>query len=615
MSRIGTGANQKFLASINSNDRDERIAARRARIKARVHQSKSEIEGKEDLQEPTLGSGEKMLNQIQKSKIIFSDQVEKAIDEVNTIKKEASIKEEERSVEWERHMTKYKSDRQSKSQDATIAELTKEIKVREEEYVKSLNRQAEEIDALLKRMRTNHKTLVSCLEEELGRVENLFEQERTALRQQHSEELDQLAEFRRVQEVKFMELKQERMQESRKQIEEMRTMEAEEYHETKVKLETDIQVLEQHFQTLKATFQLNNEKLDHNFRVLGEKEFEHTQQISQQKKKLARLQDMLTTLKAKYGQTDKKFRNKNMELTDEYKRVTEQYKDLQSKFKHFQDQDRQKYREIWEMNVERVAELVEKLLKADKITSEQQLGWKWQRPSADIFQLEREHPRNKDKANLNSLTPNTGLLRGDSLIYRQEMRGALKLICDEAGFLVEQRAQDLIDGITTEIRNMVQIDSILNALGIETSLAAEQFLTYFVKDEDQLDALDPQLIPKHEVLPALKKFVEDHQTKIKEVSMEALVSTEEEKKEKLLKIKEREFWERLATVVPDETHQVWQAFEKELMKYHTLLNERATLLDDSNALHQQNNELKVLLNQYLNSKINQELFVPPVTIS
>jgi dynein regulatory complex protein 1 len=59
---------------------------------------------------------------------------------------------------------------------------------------------------------------------------------------------------------------------------------------------------------MKSTYQLNNEKLEFNFRLLGEREFEHTQLIQQQKKKINRLQDMLSTLKAKYTRTDKKYR-------------------------------------------------------------------------------------------------------------------------------------------------------------------------------------------------------------------------------------------------------------------------------------------------------------------
>jgi hypothetical protein len=46
---------------------------------------------------------------------------------------------------------------------------------------------------------------------------------------------------------------------------------------------------------------------------------------------------MLSTVRAKYTKLDKKYRQKNVELTEEYKRMTEQYKDLQTKLSHFQE--------------------------------------------------------------------------------------------------------------------------------------------------------------------------------------------------------------------------------------------------------------------------------------
>ena len=71
---------------------------------------------------------------------------------------------------------------------------------------------------------------------------------------------------------------------------------------------------------MRATYQLNNEKLEYNFRLLHEREYDHAQQIQQQKKKINRLQDMLSTLKGKYTKLDKKYKQKTVELTEEYKR-------------------------------------------------------------------------------------------------------------------------------------------------------------------------------------------------------------------------------------------------------------------------------------------------------
>lgn len=45
-----------------------------------------------------------------------------------------------------------------------------------------------------------------------------------------------------------------------------------------------------------------------------------------------------------------------------------------------------------------------------------------------------------------------------------------------------------------------------------------------------------------------------------------------------------------------------------------LLSFRVALLQGNEALKNQNNELKTLLNHYLSAKINEELLVPPVSL-
>jgi DNA gyrase/topoisomerase IV subunit A len=50
--------------------------------------------------------------------------------------------------------------------------------------------------------------------------------------------------------------------------------------------------------------QLNTEKLEYNYRVLEERDHENQATISQQKRKIARLRDILSSLKAKYADSD-----------------------------------------------------------------------------------------------------------------------------------------------------------------------------------------------------------------------------------------------------------------------------------------------------------------------
>merc|ERR1711871_47729 len=168
-------------------------------------------------------------------------------------------------------------------------------------------------------------------------------------------------------------------------LEQLRVEDAEKHNAMKIELETDIQNCMQQLQDMQATYLLNKEKLEYNFNVLSERDAENQTTITQQKKKIARLQDMLNSKRAQYKRADDLYRHQNSKLTAEYRRATEQYKDLQAKFHHFEVSEYKQYLEVWQMNQTRVVDLARKVLQADQIIHEQQLGLKWVPPSSDLF--------------------------------------------------------------------------------------------------------------------------------------------------------------------------------------------------------------------------------------
>lgn len=192
-------------------------------------------------------------------------------------------------------------------------------------------------------------------------------------------------EERRNKEVAFLEERFKRVERNENELHSLRVKDAEEYNEMKVKLETDVQILEQQLQQMKATYQLNQEKLAYNHQVLLKRDEENAKTKAQQKRKITKLQDSLTNLKKKLAKQVKQFGDENQTLSDDYKRVTDMFNDLELKSKHFLSVDLKKFHDIWKMNEEQAKGISQKLMAADRIIHEQQLGLEWVCPDLQFM--------------------------------------------------------------------------------------------------------------------------------------------------------------------------------------------------------------------------------------
>jgi hypothetical protein len=77
-----------------------------------------------------------------------------------------------------------------------------------------------------------------------------------------------------------------------------------------------------------------------------------------------------------------------------------------------------------------------------------------------------------------------------------------------------------------------------------------------------------------------------------------------EQKAEREKRKQKMFWEKLTTVLSPQKLSVWKALDSALTKYYAMLVTRQNLIEDTGMLNQQNEELKTLLNQYLQAGVN-----------
>jgi hypothetical protein len=117
------------------------------------------------------------------------------------------------------------------------------------------------------------------------------------------------------------------------------------------------------------------------------------------------------------------------------------------------------------------------------------------------------------------------------------------------------------------------------------------------------------LDPDHLVL-ALDQFHKDREDR---AVQEGLLGTRTKKKSNFEsaeqkaerdKRKQKMFWEKLTTVLSPQKLSVWKALDSALTKYYAMLVNRQNLIEDTGMLNQQNEELKTLLNQYLQAGVN-----------
>eukprot|EP00396_MALV-II-16_sp_LP-1_P000175 gene175-64_t len=520
--------------------------------------------------------------------------------------------------------------------DRRIREFITELKNKDEEYQKMLKRHANDINDMLKKMREQYVSMQSGYETQLDKIETSYAQERMDLIKANKEEIEALFEKRmQMEETEFMEQRAEREKKFQQRIDDLRTQDADNYNKSKIALEKSIQGLEQHLESMGATYQhkheanvrldsrLSREKLDYNLNVLNERNREHAVIQSNYKSKLNRLRETLNNLVGKYQKLDAKFKQENQDLTDEYKRLTRQFKDLQQKYQHFATADEKKFREVWKMNETEANVLIAQVQECNRIIHEQQLGLNWEASKHDVGDEGMgEHGKAELPGGIAEAVSDSGTTTGKQIKLNGKyapgkVKKVLDMVRDEGAYLLDMKTRDEIAAAPDQAqKDVIQVNAILKYVGVDSQEDVSLF--YQGQDED-----DETLYVDHDdVLRLLKEFIAEKETlRLQEVNPDLMKNKSKKSKESeaegkmLRRIQERKFWEKLeASALPEMHKRVWKCLHKYLERYLKLLAHRSGLVDSAVDLQKQNEELKQLLDQYLGSKVNEELQIPPTHV-
>ncbi len=552
-----------------------------------------------------------------------------------------------------------------RSKDELIADFQQQLRAKDEEYVRALRQHAEDIDELLSRIRSEFVELQAEYDKELDTIEEAYLEERERIINEHTGEIDSLFEMRRNKEVFYKENKQKTEDQYQKEVEDLITRGADQYNKLKIELEMNIQALKQQLEEIRATYQLNTEKLDYNYRVLTELDVEKNAELARYKRRQNKLKAQLNSLVTRFTEMEAADTKTNNDLTEDYRTLTLKYKDLQAKFRHFEIADTTKYDEVWTMHEEEVKDLVDQLLKADKIITEQQLGYFWKSPDMHALQqiLGRHGglglgipSQNKNEAQVGedetlpeAATP--GIPKEETQEEKNrkiagfKVRAVLKVLASEAGFMINPQVQQSLDNMPTVDADISRAETMLKALGVKSEEKLNTLVNYFFRDKNgSTDLLNMEatleeegdfekelalllnhnvpeevntlrdMIRPEDVITAVKAYIEDMSVEAGPVGVTSAVSGGTKVTQEEIRIAQkrlasmRNYWTQLSQVVNDETVGVWKQLEQDCKNLRELLNRRARSIEEVDFLTQQNAELKSSLNQYLGDNVTNSAF-------
>lgn len=407
--------------------------------------------------------------------------------------------------------------------------------------------------------------------------------------------------------------------------------------------------------------------------------------ISQQKRRITRLQDTKNTLNTKLRKQSKVQHSELQALMEEYRKNTEQYRDVQKKTKHFQMSDAKLFHDIWMMNEGKVCELVQEVMHADRIVHNQQLGLDWAEPQEIPSPMEQALATVKNKLSQATIYASQVLSQaGSDVVVDENVAGnlegdregeeggearvlpsaastsvhthhpaivkkVLELLCEEANFLLDDKLARLVAPLEKEEQMMMKLDSMFKSLGVHTEEDIQRLVRFFISEggggtekegdrvgegergerpttgdmdsvlteetsipgtvEKSRAASKITLIHPNNIPLAIRQFIEQRKaaSKPSSLSPSALGLSSTAQKELL----NGSFWQQMIEILPQSHERVWDALLEGLEQYHSVLISRSKCTEETQVLRTQNSELQLLLQQYMHSRINEELEIPP----
>eukprot|EP00158_Paraphelidium_tribonemae_P005042 Partr_v1_DN27128_c0_g1_i4_m15727 putative coiled-coil domain containing 164 len=352
------------------------------------------------------------------------------------------------------------------------------------------------------------------------------------------------------------------------------TNETVEEKQLKAKLEQDIHVLTLKLEEMKATFLFNTEKLEFNYQVLKRRDEENGAIMTVQKRKINRLNDVVSALRSKINK-QRGNAEKEVKITaEDYGRMQVQWKEFNQKFERFQRKDQKLYKEVAQMYTDDILQAAKDVIKADRVICETVLGTEWH--CLDEWNVIIESTNGDHLENS---------LESKSVFSRNEWIAKLNDE-NERSFLLalESQVGELLFDFPPEEDDVPQrMERVLKAIGIRNQTLYTTLKSFSLNAENQVSEVK------------LLESILELNSKCKSQNDLATVP----------------LWNVAMNAIKDPQIQQWDMIYPAMTNYFKALQRRNDLQTDIAGLSEENGELKTLINNFMASKDHDELQIPP----
>ncbi|EDV20189.1 Coiled-coil domain-containing protein 65 [Trichoplax sp. H2] len=224
--------------------------------------------------------------------------------------------------------------------DAIVKSLGKDLEEAEEQYQMALRSHLQNMDELIALQHSRLTSVKSEYDKQLEILKQEFDSERSSMINQNKKECDELTDIMFAMEQEFNERESDVRHEFQSVRDEIKNRNLEEKHALRIQLEGTVEDLWKQFEEARTNYTQATADRKTAFENLKAKDEKSAEEIEQQMRKLQRLTDQISFLKAKMASTAKESDERNKTLKEERESILVHFQELKTQMGRLRDADR-----------------------------------------------------------------------------------------------------------------------------------------------------------------------------------------------------------------------------------------------------------------------------------